>query len=240
MNNSQVDIVLGDFMETAKASFGESLRSAILFGSAAEGRLRPSSDVNLMLVLREFVPKEVDGIRESLRTASAAIHLSVMFILENEIAEAAEAFAVKFMDIANRHKVLHGSDPFANLKVSREHTIQRLEQVLVNLHLRLRERYAMTSLREEQLARVIADMAGPVRASAASILGLEGKQEFHPKEALEALVQRIDAKRFQPLLASMSRAREEQYLPPGEAPEVAIALMDLIGEMRKVVEGLAK
>ena len=238
MSNNQVDIVLNDFLETAKTAFGPNLRSLVLFGSAAEGRLRPSSDVNVMLVLEKFSPAEDDGLREKLRMAAAAIHLNAMFILESEIPLAMEAFAVKFMDIANRHKVLFGNDPFANVRIPREHAIGRLKQVLVNLHLRLRERYAMTSLREEQLARVIADMAGPVRAAAASILNLEGQHEIHPKEALDALAHRLDAKRFNPLLASMSRAREEQLLPEGEAIKAAISLMDLLGEMRKTVEGL--
>jgi len=36
------------------AAFGDSLRSVILYGSGAEGRFRPTSDVNLLIVLSRF------------------------------------------------------------------------------------------------------------------------------------------------------------------------------------------
>lgn len=152
------------------------LVSIVLFGSAAEGRMRPSSDVNLILVTKEFDVSQVNRLREVLRVAYAAIRMNVMFILESEISVASEAFAVKFTDILNRNRILFGSDPFKNMEVSRAATLQRLRQVTVNLMLRLRERYALVSLREEQLVPIIADVAGPIRASAATILGLEGKK----------------------------------------------------------------
>lgn len=93
---------------------------------------------------------QVDPLREVLRMSYAAIRLNVKFILESEISVASEAFAVKFTDILNRNIILFGSNPFKNIEVSRAATLQRLQQVIVNLLLRLRERYALVSLREEQ------------------------------------------------------------------------------------------
>src|SRR5437016_11858847 len=50
----EVKKVLSDFLEAARNSFGDHLRSVTLFGSAAEGKLRPTSDVNLVVVLSAF------------------------------------------------------------------------------------------------------------------------------------------------------------------------------------------
>src|SRR6185295_2756121 len=110
--------------------------SVVLYGSGAEGQLRPTSDVNVMIVLTEFDRKRVDALREPLRIAHAAIKLTAMFLLESEIAAASESFAVKFSDILRRRRVLVGSDPFQGISITRQAEITRLKQVLFNLQLR--------------------------------------------------------------------------------------------------------
>lgn len=226
------------FAASAREACGPDLVSLVLFGSAAEGRLRASSDVNLILVLKRFVPGKIDGLRESLRLAHAAVQLEVMFLLETEIPMAAEAFAAKFADIQDRHRVIFGPDPFARLEVSREATLRRLQQVLVNLTLRLRERYALVSLREERLVPVIADAAGPIRAAAATMAKLEGKAATHPKEALLELAGRLRYGAWDKELRNMSAAREELDLPPGEAAATVLGILDLLQAMLGHVKGM--
>lgn len=46
---ANVQRCLTDFINTAKVACGENLVYIVLFGSAAEGRLRATSNVNLML-----------------------------------------------------------------------------------------------------------------------------------------------------------------------------------------------
>ncbi|HXH75438.1 MAG TPA: nucleotidyltransferase domain-containing protein [Bacteriovoracaceae bacterium] len=219
---------LTDLVSVTTESCNSNLKSIVLFGSAAEGRLRSTSDVNLILVLREFDISQIDQLREILRVSHAAILLNVMFILESEILAASDAFAVKFTDILHRHRVLFGSDPFKDLKVSRTATVHRLRQVIVNLMLRLRERYALVSLREEQLVPIIADVTGPIRATAATILELENKGEFHPKEALQIFAQQLAGRNWTEILKNMSIAREEQELKSGEATATLLGLLDLL------------
>jgi predicted nucleotidyltransferase len=226
-----VQRTLKGFVGRAKDACGTNLLSVILFGSAAEGRLRPTSDVNLVVVLENFEFSQVDQLREILRLAYAAIQLNVMFLLKSEIPLASEAFAVKFTDILSRHRVLDGQDFFANLQVSRSATLQRLQQVIMNLTLRVRERYALVSLREEQLVPLIADVTGPIRASAATILAMEGQKGLHPKEALQELTRKISGGPWESILKNMSLAREEQDLPHGQA---AIAVQEVL----KLLNGL--
>jgi hypothetical protein len=226
------------FAASAGEACGDDLISLVLFGSAAEGRLRASSDVNLILVLKKFVPDRIDGLRENLRLAHAAIQLEVMFLLESEIPAAAEAFAVKFADIQDRHRVILGTDPFVHLEVTREATLRRLQQVLVNLILRLRERYALISLREDRLVPVVADMAGPIRAAAATLLKLEGKSGVHPKEALQELAGRLGKGDWDRTLKNISAAREELDLPPGEPAATVLGLLELLQAFHERVKGM--
>jgi len=135
----------------------------VLFGSAAEGRLRPTSDVNVVVVLRRVDPKRLEAIGEAYRFAHAAIRLSAMFIRESEIAVAKDAFAVKFADIAARHEVLYGTDPFDGLTISREAARHRL-LLWLESGVRLAPREAL---------RQIADETG----SAAALTGITEARE---------------------------------------------------------------
>jgi predicted nucleotidyltransferase len=82
-----------------------SLLSVVLFGSAAEGKLRATSDVNLILVLSAFEQVKVDPLRQPLRIAQAAIKLQPMFLLKAELPRAARSFAPKFADILRRRVI---------------------------------------------------------------------------------------------------------------------------------------
>lgn len=224
---------LQEFVDLAQKALASDLRAIVLFGSAAEGRLRATSDVNVLVVLSAWTPAKLDVLRDPLRNVRAAIALSPMFVLEAELPAAMDAFAVKFSDILRRRRLLCGSDPFAGLSVSRAAEINRLRQVILNLLMRLRERYLATSLREEQAARVLAEVAGPLRASAATLLELAGKGVTSPKAALEALVREVPGDGWQEVLITLSRVREGQPLGKGVAPATLLRLIELATAMNE-------
>ena len=200
--------------------------------------MRPTSDVNIILVLSTFERAGVDALREPLRVAIAAINLNPMFLLEHEVSGAAETFAVKFADILHRRKILFGRDPFEGISIPRDAEIARLKQVLFNLTLRLRSIYGTRSLREEQLALAIADFAGPFRAAAAALLELQGGRPIPPKEALERVAAALELPDATEVLTRLSEARGNRILPPGVAGDMAFRLIELAERMRKRVEGL--
>jgi len=223
---------LDDFVEAARTAFGEKLRSVVLYGSAAEGRLRASSDLNVILVLSAFDQDRVDRLREPLRVAQAAARLSAMFLLEGEIQAAAEAFAAKFADVLHRRRVLLGPDPFDRVAIPRPAAIFRLKQVLLNTTLRLRAYYAERSLREEQLIRVVAEAAAPLRTAASSLLELEGGVPASPKQALEAVVSSWSELRLSEAVRHLSDARESRPLPPGAAGATLFGLLEVAERLR--------
>lgn len=219
--------VLDGVVESAKHAFGDALRSIVLFGSAAEGQMRATSDVNLMFVLRSFDEPNANDFREPFRFADAAIRANAMFILEDELPQAATDFAQKFADMKRRHVMLYGDDPLPRLEVSRQALVRRVRQVLLNLTLRLRDMYVTRSLREEQCAVTLAEAAAPLRTSAAAILELEGHSAASPKEALQQIVANLGDSRFAELLPHFSEARETRALPPGRAAALLFIALDL-------------
>lgn len=223
--------LLSDLVAAAGKCFQASLKSIVLFGSGAEGRLRPTSDLNLLFVLAAFEPAQVDAFREPLRVAQVAGRATGMFVLTSELAAVAEAFAVKFDDMARRRRVLFGDDPIARLTPSRAAKVQRLRQVLLNLLLRLRERYLGASLREEQLAIVIAETAGPLRSAAGTLLELEGAPVASPKLALEQLAQSLKNPEWLAAIQQFPRIRETRTLPPGTGTRLLFHLIALTEAM---------
>ena len=225
---ANVDSVLSDFVNSAKKAFESDLRSIVLYGSGAEGKLRPRSDVNVIVLLARFDQNKADQLREPLRLAQAAIKLRAMFLLEDEVQPASRAFAVKFADIKRRRRVLYGDDPFAAISISREDSIFRLKQTLLNLILRLRESYISRGLREEQLVATIADAAGPLRSCAATLLELEGVTAPSAKEALQQISSSMpDAEKRNEELQFVSQARQKRTLPAGVAAPALFHLIEL-------------
>jgi predicted nucleotidyltransferase len=215
----------------AREALGDTLESIVLYGSGAEGRLRPASDVNVIFVLTRFDAARADALGDAVRVAQAAIRLAPMFLLRDEIPHASAAFAVKFADIVRRHRVLYGSDPFANLVIPRDRLIARLTQVLMNLRIGLRVAYVRHHRFEDQLVGVITYAAGGLRSAAATLLELEGQQRLTPREALLRVVESVGEPRLTEAVAQISVAREQGVLPPGTPREVVLALDDLAGRM---------
>jgi len=182
-----VATVLSAFIASARDTLSADLVSAVLFGSAAEGKLAPASDVNLLLVLRTFEPDKIGHMRDAFLAAEAAIRLRAMFVLEDELPSAAEFFAQKFADILRRHRTIFGKDVLASLQISRHAEIFRLRQVLLNLVLRLREAYVARGHRPEQVVLILTDTFGPLRAAAATLLELEGAPNQDAADALRAV-----------------------------------------------------
>lgn len=225
--------VLEGFLESAREACGTALEAAVLFGSAAEGRLRATSDVNLILVLSSFdAATAASRLEQPLRFAETAIRLKVMFLLRSELAAAADAFAQKFHDISTRRLVIYGADPFAALVVPPEAHRRQVEQVLLNLGIQLREQMARNWSRQDVLSRVLADAVGPLRGCAHSILALSGHPAASPKAALEALLAEPAAASFTHLPQYYSRLRE-QAAEPGSASKAPQETVELIAWMRR-------
>ncbi|HYM76292.1 MAG TPA: nucleotidyltransferase domain-containing protein [Candidatus Dormibacteraeota bacterium] len=230
---ANVQQILSGFLAGAQRAFGEDLLSAVLFGSAADGSLRKSSDVNLILVLRRYDPARAQQVRNDLATAEAAILLRVMFLVEDEIPAACEAFAQKFSDILRRRVVLLGPDPFDGVSVPHAAQVGRLRQVLLNLLLRLREIHAAHQSGSRSTLNMLADSTGALRSSAVLLLQLEGRGAAKPKQALVNVAEQVAPGKYSAPLAKLSQLRETAALSDADAHEVMIAMMELAAAMHQ-------
>ena len=225
---ANVAAVLESFVGEAREALGPDLISVVLFGSAVDGRLTETSDVNLILVLAAFDAGRLSEISDTLQAAEAAIQLQVMFLVEGEIPAAMDCFAAKFADILRRHRVLFGKDVFAARHVSRGPEIFRLRQILLNLTLRLREAYVSRGQHAGQVAHVLAETFGPLRAAAATLMELEGKPVSDSGAAFAVVASSFGAP-GEGAAAGLIAAHERK--PPSDPQQVLVQVIDLVGHI---------
>lgn len=213
--DASVERALADLVAALREGLGGALRAVVLFGSAAEDRLRLTSDVNVIVVLRTFDAAAAERVADAARLAHAAARIEAMLLLESEIADAASHFAMKFADVLRRRRVLHGDDPFASLAISRADEARGVRQSMLNLVLRLRERALLAP--DARIADVLADAAGPLRAAAASIVALEGGSPASPRAALAQVAPSLGVADAGAALDAISAAREAGGIAPAAA-----------------------
>ena len=85
-------VVVTKFLASVRRIFDDDLRSVVLYGSGAEGRLRATSDVNLLIVLSAFNSAHATELQSPFTSAASAANLKAMFLLESEVGPALELF----------------------------------------------------------------------------------------------------------------------------------------------------
>lgn len=223
---------LRDFAEQGRAAMGDDLRSIVLFGSAAEGRLRATSDLNLIVVVSALQPASFDAWRESMRLLETLHRAHFMVLLESEIGLAMDAFPDKLMSVLRRHRVLLGPDPFAGRAINPALLRARISQSLLNQVLRLRSAYALRSLQPEQATLALATAIGPLRAEAADLLELDGVT-LPPKEALQRVAAELTGGPWDDVLTAASRAHDGDVLEPALAAPLLFRAIELCAALHR-------
>jgi predicted nucleotidyltransferase len=230
---------LDELVRAARRALEDDLLSVVLYGSAAEGRLRPASEVNLLFVFARLDAVRLGRLREPLRIAQAAVRLSPMLVLRDELRAACDAYPDKFADLTRRRRVLYGEDVVGAVAPTRAASIARLGQVLLNHALRLRRGYALLSLRDEQATRALAEATGSIRVCAATLLELRAEPVTSPRQALSRWAEPLAGQPYTALLDQMARAHAGESLPLGAAGPALLLLSELALRLRGDVLGLA-
>lgn len=223
--NELVQSQIREFIQSLQQCFNTQLVSVYLFGSAASDQLRPQSDVNMLVIVREFCALAHTDLQPALRQARALIQLHVMFLEERELQITASCFAVKFADIQMRNQLMWGDDVLKSVVLKPVELVNSARQMLCNFQLRSREQFLLAHSREEQLVKLIAAAAAPLRANAAALLYLREGNWSCGKAALKKLSATND--QWQKAVEGISQARENQSVPEGCAKSYFNALQEI-------------
>jgi hypothetical protein len=208
------------------ASVGGNLTGLVLYGGLARGRYRPGySDVNVVVLLRELSPATLTAVAPPLRRAWRAAAVEPLLLTPAEVRAAADAFAIKFLDIKEHHVLLHGEDPFADLIIDRRCLRRHVEQELNNLALRGRRRWLALHDDAAGQAAALRGIARPLALALGALLRLAAKKvppDDRTKTIFEtaAVVFGLDG----PVLAALAALRAEP-VKPARVPALFAAVL---------------
>jgi hypothetical protein len=144
------------FVERLREVYGESLRAAVLYGSAARGEYRPGiSDLNLLVLLSDLAMPELRRGAELTREWAAEGNPPPLMMTEREWLGSADVFPLEYSDIRDAHVLLAGSDPFAGVRIEREHLRLQVEHELRSKKIQLREGYLVAGDSPQRLGQLL-------------------------------------------------------------------------------------
>lgn len=112
-----------------------------VYGSAASDEFSPAhSDVNLLLVLQEVAFADLRLIGATLeREATPELRIATPLVVTRHfLADARDSFPIELDDIRARHRVLHGDDVLADIRVRGDRLREQAEREARGKLLRLR------------------------------------------------------------------------------------------------------
>ncbi len=134
---------LEQLVERLRKTFGDRLKSVILYGSAASGaREDRFSDFNVLCVLNEVTPRELAGANPIFHWWREQGNPSPLLLSDEEARNSTDCFAIEFYDIKERRRVLYGADVVENIEIDRCFYRAQVEYELRSKLLRLRQKAA--------------------------------------------------------------------------------------------------
>ena len=212
----KVSTGLGRLCNQLHEALGDQLISVILYGGLVKGEYSPrTSDVNVLLVLKEVTVEELDKAAAPVQWGMREIGLAVMVVTEIGLHGSTDVFPIKFLDMQQHHHVLWGKDVLANLSIAKDHLRLRCEQEIRNLLLRLRQLYLQRGHRPEFIESTLDSAISSFLKSLGAVLILKtGQAPTAKKEIAETAARELglDAK---PLHDSLA-LKDGKYKPAAE------------------------
>ncbi len=232
---------LEHLVQRLSKTFGERLKSVILYGSSAAGGPEDKfSDYNILCVLAEITPRELADANPIVRWWREKGNLSPLLLSEEEVRNSTDCFAIEFQDMTQRRRVLWGADSIAGLEIDRSFYRAQVEYELRSKLLRLRQKAAGALDDKAQLRIVLADSLSTfcvLFRHALLLHGAEAALEKRQVIAQSAARFGIDAEPFNRLL----ELRDEKIKPGAVEPLALLAgYMRQIQRVIDAVDRLAK
>lgn len=130
--------------EALKTTFGENLKSVVLYGSSAAGdHTGKRSDYNVLAVLNRLGAEELEVFSKTARRWVKAGNPPPLLMTPGWLTASADVFPIEFADIRQAHRILYGEDLVSGIRISQADLRLELERQLKERLLQLRESYLL-------------------------------------------------------------------------------------------------
>ena len=183
-------MTLDDLVTQLHAAYGARLRSVVLYGSAAAGEQHAGSDHNVLLLLDRVDTANLAAASAAARAWRDAGNPPPMTMTVDEWRRSADVFPMEYADILERHRVLHGTAPFADISVSPGNLRLQLEQQVMGKLLQLRQGALIAGTDARRQAELIGASLSTMMVLFRAVVRLHGEQ---PPDDNAALAERVGA-----------------------------------------------
>lgn len=133
---------VAEFVKRLAEAAGSNLLSVNLYGSSATGEFHTKhSDVNLLCLFETVDAETLARINPVTQKWARKGHPAPLVFAADELARAADVFAIELVDIKTSHRVLYGADLLASIEVPMTLHHLQVERELRQALIRLREHY---------------------------------------------------------------------------------------------------
>lgn len=183
---------LDRLVEELREAHGDALLAVALTGDAVGPAYQPrKTPLATLVVLREVTPDALRAHHGRMRHWRRRNLALPVFMDPPYVASSLDVFPVEFIDLADRHLMLYGDDPFAALAFDPDHLRLEVEEQLRGKLLHLWGAYLSSEGREAELRALLGEtpagfevvLRALARLRSATPLGADGS----PVEAIERL-----------------------------------------------------
>jgi len=149
---------IADLIEGLSDALGEKLRSVVLYGPAVRGEVVTGPrELALLILLADLEPDTLTAAGPALsKWVGRDLPVPRLFS-PSTLSEATDVFPIELSDVAERHVLVHGRDPFESMpEIDGEHLRLQCERELREKLMRLEEAFALSRGKEADLRRLLA------------------------------------------------------------------------------------
>ncbi len=231
---------LNRLVDDLRGAHGDNLASIVLYGSVAAGdHLELRSNYNLLIALHRIALEDLRSSQTALRDWHALGQPMPVYFTVEELQRAADVFPIEFLQMEQARKILHGSDPFELVEISRANLRHQTEYELRTKLIQLRRLYIPASISVEKLSALMSDSLASFAALFRAVLILHGQEPPVSKaDAVRATVRllKLEASPFEEILEL--RAKAKSKLTETEADNLFAAYMAQIERVIEAVDQL--
>ena len=171
------DSALNRLVDDLRAAHGDNLASIVLYGSVAAGdHLALRSNYNLLITLHRIALEDLRASQTALRDWHASGQPMPVYFTVEELQRAADVFPIEFLQMEQARKILHGSDPFELVDISRANLRHQTEYELRTKLIQLRRLYIPASISVEKLSALMSDSLASFAALFRAVLILHDQE----------------------------------------------------------------
>lgn len=229
-------MTLDELVTQLSAAYGTSLKSVVLYGSAATGQtIAKKPDYNVLVIVDELGADKLAAASATARAWSEAGNPAPLTMTSKEWRGSSDIFPMEYADILERHRVLHGDPPFDGISVDPGDLRLQLEHEAMGVLLKLRQGVLAAGGDAKRQIELMAASRSSVLVVFRALLRLHGK--VPPTDALgvvrdAAAVAGLDGAPFDRVVRHV---RGERELTSAEAGEV---LAGYLGGVQQLVAHL--